>query len=236
MKQLQVDEGALDEEVRSDGGLEPNKPFGDVISAFVLGENGKAECWLPNQDENEFRCGTSPNDRERGNAIPWPVGNAGLGSSFGGVAVHVNEGSKNSVVLEDNPISMVSSKVSSPRDGVVFADDDLCLLPSTESDGIDQFVSKANMGLLFPSRGIEIAWESNRNGEHNTSSIMISWLTMLALILEVLVCLFALGLPALDDGLYLQSVPQVRQREHMGLALLHLTLAKKHPSQDALNL
>ena len=45
--------------------------------------------------------------------------------------------------------------------------------------------------------------------------------------------LLAFGLPALEDGLYLQSVPQVRQREHIGRALLHLTLAKKHPSQLA---
>jgi hypothetical protein len=44
------------------------------------------------------------------------------------------------------------------------------------------------------------------------------------------------GFPALDDGLYRQSAPQDRHRAHIGLALLHLTFAKKHPSQEALNL
>lgn len=45
-----------------------------------------------------------------------------------------------------------------------------------------------------------------------------------------------LGFPARDEGLYLQSNPQVRQREHIGRLLLHLTLARKQPSQEALNL
>jgi hypothetical protein len=54
--------------------------------------------------------------------------------------------------------------------------------------------------------------------------------------LELLVLVSVLGLPILNDGLYLQSAPHVRQREHIGLVLLHLTFAKKHPSQEALNL
>jgi hypothetical protein len=44
------------------------------------------------------------------------------------------------------------------------------------------------------------------------------------------------GFPALEDGLYLQSVPNARQREHIGRDLLHLTLAEKQPSQEALSL
>ena len=53
------------------------------------------------------------------------------------------------------------------------------------------------------------------------------------LMLRLLFALFAFGLPALEDGLYLQSVPQVRQREQIGRALLHLTFARKQPSQLA---
>jgi hypothetical protein len=45
----------------------------------------------------------------------------------------------------------------------------------------------------------------------------------------------AFGFPARLDGLYPHSVPVVRHREQIGLSLLHLTLAKKHPSQEALN-
>lgn len=41
------------------------------------------------------------------------------------------------------------------------------------------------------------------------------------------------GLPALLDGEYRQSMPQARQREHIGLAFEHLTLAKKQPSHEA---
>lgn len=41
------------------------------------------------------------------------------------------------------------------------------------------------------------------------------------------------GLPALLDGEYRHSMPQARQREHIGLAFEHLTLAKKQPSHDA---
>jgi len=44
------------------------------------------------------------------------------------------------------------------------------------------------------------------------------------------------GLPARDDGLYLQSVPQVRHRKHIGRDLLHLTLARKQLSHEALSL
>ena len=44
------------------------------------------------------------------------------------------------------------------------------------------------------------------------------------------------GLPARDDGLYLHSAPNARHLEHMGRALLHLTLARKQVSQEALNL
>jgi hypothetical protein len=44
-----------------------------------------------------------------------------------------------------------------------------------------------------------------------------------------------LGFPARKDGLYLHSAPNVRHREHIGRPLLHLTLARKHVSQDALN-
>jgi len=42
-----------------------------------------------------------------------------------------------------------------------------------------------------------------------------------------------LGLPALLEGEYRHSMPQERHLEHMGRALEHLTLARKHPSQDA---
>lgn len=41
------------------------------------------------------------------------------------------------------------------------------------------------------------------------------------------------GLPALLEGEYLQSMPQARHLEQIGLALEHLTLARKQPSQDA---
>jgi hypothetical protein len=41
------------------------------------------------------------------------------------------------------------------------------------------------------------------------------------------------GFPPLTDGEYLHSIPQVRHLEQTGLALEHLTFAKKHPSQDA---
>jgi hypothetical protein len=43
------------------------------------------------------------------------------------------------------------------------------------------------------------------------------------------------GLPAREEGLYLHSAPNARHREHIGRALLHLTLARKQVSQDALN-
>jgi hypothetical protein len=42
-----------------------------------------------------------------------------------------------------------------------------------------------------------------------------------------------LGFPARLDGEYRHSIPQVKHREQTGLALEHLTLAKKQPSQDA---
>lgn len=42
-----------------------------------------------------------------------------------------------------------------------------------------------------------------------------------------------LGLPALLEGEYRHSIPQARQREHIGRALEHLTLARKHPSHEA---
>ena len=45
--------------------------------------------------------------------------------------------------------------------------------------------------------------------------------------------LSALGFPARLEGEYRHSIPQVRQREQIGLALEHLTLARKHPSHDA---
>lgn len=43
----------------------------------------------------------------------------------------------------------------------------------------------------------------------------------------------AFGFPALLDGEYRHSRPQAKHLEHKGLALEHLTLAKKQPSQDA---
>lgn len=43
----------------------------------------------------------------------------------------------------------------------------------------------------------------------------------------------ALGLPALLDGEYRHSMPQVRHLEQIGLAFEHFTLARKQPSQDA---
>lgn len=42
-----------------------------------------------------------------------------------------------------------------------------------------------------------------------------------------------LGLPARLEGEYRHSMPQAKQREHIGRALEHLTLAKKHPSHEA---
>jgi len=56
---------------------------------------------------------------------------------------------------------------------------------------------------------------------------MLGWLARLA---------SARGFPARDDGLYLQSIPHARHREHIGLDLLHFTLAEKQPSQEALSL
>lgn len=44
------------------------------------------------------------------------------------------------------------------------------------------------------------------------------------------------GLPVREDGLYLHSAPKARHREHIGRSLLHLTLATKQVSQEALNL
>ena len=41
------------------------------------------------------------------------------------------------------------------------------------------------------------------------------------------------GLPALLEGEYRHSIPQARHREQIGLALEHLTFARKQPSQDA---
>jgi hypothetical protein len=43
------------------------------------------------------------------------------------------------------------------------------------------------------------------------------------------------GFPAREDGLYLHSAPQARHREHTGMVLLHLTLARKQVSQEALS-
>lgn len=45
-----------------------------------------------------------------------------------------------------------------------------------------------------------------------------------------------LGLPTRQEGLYIQSAPDTRHREHIGRALLHLTLARKQVSHEALNL
>ena len=42
-----------------------------------------------------------------------------------------------------------------------------------------------------------------------------------------------LGFPVRLDGEYRHSIPQVRHREHNGLALEHLTFARKQPSQEA---
>lgn len=43
------------------------------------------------------------------------------------------------------------------------------------------------------------------------------------------------GFPVREDGLYLHSAPKARHREHIGRSLLHLTLARKQVSQEALN-
>lgn len=236
VKQLQDDEDTLEKVRRSGGELASKNAFGDGSSAFVRGGNGKFDGWPSNHGENEFSCGTDPKDLGRDIIVDWSFWNTRLLSSFWGIAVQGNEGSKNSLLLEGRPISQVSSKASLRSDGEVFAEDDLWLLPSAEPDEIDQFVSKVNTGLFFLSEAMDIAWESNTKGECKASAMLISWLAILTLMLELLIRLSALGLPTLNDGLYLQYVPQVRQREHIGLVLLHLTFAKKHPSHEALNL
>lgn len=96
-----------------------------------------------------------------------------------------------------------------------------------------QLISDVKMDVFFPSDAIVIVFESKKKGDGNVVLAIISGLAMLMLMLGLLFVLFAFGLPALEDGLYLQSVPQVRQREQIGRALLHLTFARKHPSQLA---
>lgn len=56
------------------------------------------------------------------------------------------------------------------------------------------------------------------------SGLECPWLLLLA---------SALGLPARLEGEYRHSMPHARHREQMGLALEHLTLARKHPSHEA---
>lgn len=46
----------------------------------------------------------------------------------------------------------------------------------------------------------------------------------------------ALGLPSRLEGLYRQSAPHAKQREHIGRDLLHFTFARKQVSQEALSL
>lgn len=96
-----------------------------------------------------------------------------------------------------------------------------------------QLVSNVKTGVFFLSDAIVIVFESKKKGNGNAELVIISGLAMLMLMLGLLFALFAFGLPALEDGLYLQSVPQVRQREQIGRALLHLTFARKQPSQLA---
>lgn len=144
----------------------------------------------------------------------------------------MNEGSKSSLLLEGSPILAFRIELLS-NEGVAVVDNDPRKLSSVEPDWTDQLVSKVKIGVFFPSAAIVIALESKKKGDDSAESPIISGLTMLTLMLGVVFALFAFGLPALEDGLYLQSVPQVRQREQIGRALLHLTLARKQPSQLA---
>ena len=120
-----------------------------------------------------------------------------------------------------------------PVDGVVVEDKDAGKPSSSGPDLTGHLVSNVKMGVFFPSDVIVIVFESKQKGDGNAELVIISRLAMLMLMLVSLFVLFAFGLPALEDGLYLQSVPQLRQREQIGRALLHLTFARKQPSQLA---
>lgn len=120
-----------------------------------------------------------------------------------------------------------------PVDGVVVEDKDAGRPSSSGPHLTGQLVSNVKMGVFSPSDAIVVVFESKRKGDGNAELLIILGLTMLMLMLGLLFVLFAFGLPALEDGLYLHSVPQVRQREQIGRALLHLTFARKQPSQLA---
>ena len=120
-----------------------------------------------------------------------------------------------------------------PVDGVVVEDKDAGKPSSNRPHLTGQLVSNVKMGVFFLSDAIVIVFEPKKKGDGNAELVIILGFAMLMLMLGLLFVLFALGLPALEDGLYLQSVPQVRQREQIGRALLHLTFARKQPSQLA---
>jgi hypothetical protein len=94
--------------------------------------------------------------------------------------------------------------------------------------------SKSKTMLFLSSRSNGSTFGSNKNRETKLSSNKLSLLAMVTLtFVGWFAVLFIFGFPALDEGLYLQSVPQVRHLAHIGLDLLHLTFARKHPSHEA---
>ncbi len=236
VKQLHGDEGTLGNSALLADGVELVKLVGAVMPALAWAGNCGFGRWPSFHGEKAFTCVTSPTDRERGMSMPWPVGyRMEFSKSSWAEDIHVEEGSKISLVLDGMPKSLVSKNASSPSDEALVLDNE----PRNPSFGepieTDQLVLNENIGVPFALGAIAIACESNMYGDDNPESIMAFGLAMLRAMLEVLIGRLAFGLPALEDGLYLQSVPQVRHREQIGRALLHLTLAKKHPSHEALS-
>jgi hypothetical protein len=139
-----------------------------------------------------------------------------------GVCVFHSKLGLNSSWAECCASSSGESKLHSLIMGVVLADMDCLPVSSLDPDGVDQSVSRLyGIGLSLVSTAMEIAWDVNVIVDVPSSD------AELAMFMLMLDCLERTasdrGFPARDDGLYLQSVPQVRHLEHIGLVLLHLT-------------
>lgn len=230
LRQLQGDAGVILGPAKSGVEQGLSNVFGDEL-LFMCGVKCVL-CCPSSHGEKGLICGATFVVEECGNIIAVSNRYMECSTSFPESGIHVNEGSKSSPVPDERPLS-TSNIVLLPDDGVVVADNAPGWLSSAEPDRTAQSVPKVKIGVFFPSAAIVMALESKKNADGSADSITTSGLTMLTLLSVVVLALLAFGLPALEDGLYLQSVPQVRQREHMGRALLHLTFAKKQPSQLA---
>jgi hypothetical protein len=149
--------------------------------------------------------------------------------SVRGVFVHEKDGSKSPPLITK---SSSSAKLSIAGMGMVVGDIEcLCIRPSIELGVGGQSVSCLYEDECSSSMNIDgVVYAPVDVFECSGSDMRLDILDWHPLLPS------DFGLPARDDGLYLQSDPYVRHREHSGRALLHLTFAKKQQSHDSLNL